>query len=76
MDLKTCPVGGHYMHGKVERKIQQIKKSIAKELENRRLSVMQWETLGHQISNSINYLPIGLGNKIDQIENLGILQID
>ena len=33
---------------------------------------MQWETLGYQISNNINNLPIGLGNKIDQIENLDI----
>ena len=32
-----CPVGAHYVHGKVERKIQQIKKSIKGELNNRRL---------------------------------------
>ena len=57
----------------VERKIQQIKKSMVKELDNRRLSIMQWETLGIQISNSINNLPIGVGNKTDQLENLDIL---
>ena len=27
---EVCPVGAHYMHGKVERKIQQIKKSMVK----------------------------------------------
>ena len=73
VDFKTCPVGAHYMHGKVERKIRQIKKSLSKEISNRRLSVVQWETLGIQIANSINNLPIGLGNKTEQIENLDIL---
>ena len=34
---------------------------------------MQWEILGIQISNSINNLPIGVGNKTDQLENLDIL---
>ena len=31
------------------------------------------ETLGQQISNSINNLPIGLGNKCDALENLDLL---
>ena len=30
-----------------------------------RISVLQWETVCQQISNSINNLPIGLGNKVD-----------
>ena len=25
VDFKTCPVGGHYVHNKVEHKIQEIK---------------------------------------------------
>ena len=28
VEFEVCPVGAHYMHGKVERKIQQVKKSI------------------------------------------------
>ena len=28
VDFKPCPVGAHYVHGKVERKIKQIKKSL------------------------------------------------
>ena len=62
VDFKTCPVGAHYVHGKVEHKIQQIKQSLRKCLNKNHLSVLQWET-GHQISNSINNMPIGLGNK-------------
>ena len=46
---------------------------MTKELDNHRLSFVQWETLGIQIANSINNLPIGLGNKTDQVENLDIL---
>ena len=73
VSFQTCPVGAHYVHGKVERKIQTIKVSIEKELCNRRLSLIQWETLGQQIANSINNLPIGIGNKIADLENLDIL---
>ena len=37
------------------------------------MSVLQWETLGQQISNSINNMPIGLGNKTELLENLDVL---
>ena len=73
VEFKTCPVGAHYVHGKVERKIQDIKRSITKTVGNNRLSVLQWETLGQQISNSINNMPIGLGNKTEMLESLDIL---
>ena len=58
---EVCPVGAHYMHGKVERKIKHVKESFAKHLYNDRLSIIQWETLGDQVANSINNLPIALG---------------
>ncbi len=73
VDFKTCPVGAHNVHGKVERKIQTIKKSFAKTIRNNRLSILQWETLGQQVANSINNMPIGLNNKCDMLENLDIL---
>ena len=66
----ACPVGAHYVHGKVERKIRQVKKCIRVNVENERLSIIQWETLMQQISNSINNLPIGLKNKVQAIEHL------
>ena len=28
VDFTVCPVGGHNMHGKVERKIQEVNKAI------------------------------------------------
>ena len=73
VEFKTCPVGAHYVHGKVERKIQQIKKSLDKSFDKSRLSILQWETMGQQVANSINNLPIGLGNKVDSLETLDIL---
>ena len=52
----------------MERKIQDIKRSLKKMVDKNRLSVLQWETLGQQISNSIN-MPIGLGNKTELLES-------
>ena len=69
----VCPVGAHYVHGKVERKIREIKKSVDIHVHNERLSSIQWETLMAQISNSINNLPIGLRNKVEDLENLDLL---
>ena len=54
VEFKTCPVGAHYVHGKVERKIQQVKKSLDKSFDKSRLSILQWETMAQQVSNSIN----------------------
>ena len=73
VEFEVCPVGAHYMHGKVERKIRHIQESFSKCTTNCRLSIIQWETLGDQIANSINNLPIALGNVIQDLENLDIL---
>ena len=73
VSFQTCPVGAHYVHGKVERKIQTIKLSIEKALNKEKLSLLQWETLGAQIANSINNLPLGIGNKVADLENMDLL---
>ena len=70
VDLSICPFGGHNMHGKVERKIQEVKKSIKKNVGNNRLSLLQWETLSSVIANTINDLPICIGNKVETIDLL------
>ena len=72
VDFSTCPVGAHYVHGRVERKIQDIKKSFT-HIGHNRLSVIQWETLGLQVANGINNMPIALGNKVESLESLDIL---
>ena len=73
VDFRTCPVGAHYVHGKVERKIQQVKKSLNTKMNNEKLSILQWETLMQQISNSINNLPIGMRNRVEKLENLDLI---
>ena len=58
----VCPVGAHNMHGRVERKILEIKKSMEKSYSNERLSMIQWEAAVAEIGNPINNSPIALGN--------------
>ena len=72
IDFNTCPVGAHYVHGRVERKIQDIKRSLSL-IEQNRLSIIQWESLGQQVANGINNMPIALGNEVECLENLDIL---
>ena len=72
VDFRTCPVGAHYMNGKAERKIQHVQRSMEM-MSGERLTVIQWETLMASITNSINNLPLGLGNKVESIENLDII---
>ena len=47
------------MHGRVERKIREVKKSVQISVENQRLSIVQWETLMAQIAYSANNMPTG-----------------
>ena len=62
VDMNTCGVGGHHQHGKVERKIRQIKETYQKSFHNERLSVLQWQTVATETANCINNLPIGTGS--------------
>ena len=73
VEFDVVPVGGHNMNGLVERKIQEIKKSIAKSVQNERLSVLQWETLGHRVANSINDLPLGVRDFDGTLDSLNII---
>ena len=59
-DFQVCPVGGHNMHGKVERKIKSIRESISKSMHNERFSMIQWETVASQVANSINDMPLAV----------------
>ena len=61
------------MHGKVDRKIKHVKESFAKHLFNDRLSLKQWETLGDQVANCINNLPITIENITMDLENIDLV---
>ena len=73
VEFDVCPVGGHNMHGRVERKIKEIKASIEMSFTNQRLSVIEWETVAAEISNGINDLPIGFRNWSADLENLDLI---
>ena len=42
VEFNVCPDGGHHMHGKVGRKIREIKSLLEKLLLNERISILQW----------------------------------
>ena len=73
IEFSPSPVGAHYMHGKVERKIREVKKSVVIHVENERLSLLRWETLMLQIANSLNNMPIGLKNKTSDLDKLDLV---
>ena len=72
VEFTVCPVGGHNMNGKAERKIREINKSIERSAHKEKLSLMQWETLASIIANNINDMPINIGSKCD-VENLDLI---
>ena len=41
IQFEVCPVGGHNMHSKIERKVKSARESIEKTLHNERLSILQ-----------------------------------
>ena len=73
VEFSVCPVGGHNFHGRVERKIRTVKESMEKSMHNERLSILQWETLSAQISNSINDLPIALTKSVSDMEHADLI---
>ena len=73
VEFDVVPVGGHNITGKVERKIQEVKNSISKSFQNRKLSILQWETVGSEIANAINDMPLAMGNVVSDFESMDIL---
>ena len=73
IEFEVCPFQGHYMHDKVERKIREINQSIQTTLQNNRLSLLQLETLASTIANSINNLPLFLGNISGDFEVMDLI---
>ena len=61
------------MHGRVERRIKEVKKSLATSIANQRLGLLQWETISASIANSINNLPLALGNVKGDFEIMDII---
>ena len=73
VNFELCPVGGHNYHGKVERKIREIKSSLEKSYNGQRLSLLQWETVSAEIVNTINDLPLSLGNCVSDFKTMDLI---
>ena len=73
VEYDVVPTGGHNMTGRVERSIKEIKLSIKKSYQNQKLSILQWETVGAEIANAINDMPLALGNTVSDFENMDLL---
>ena len=73
VDYQICPVGGHNVNGKVERKIREIKASLDKTVSKFKLLIIQWETVVAEIANSINNRPLALGNITSDFECMDLL---
>ena len=73
VEFRTCPVGGHNYNGKAERKVKTLKEVMIRTVHLARLSVLEWETLCAEMSNSINNLPIAIGNETKDLESLDLL---
>ena len=73
VEFRTSPVGGHYYNGKAERKIRSIQEVLTKTVHLARLSVIEWETVCAEIANSINNLPIAIGNETDELEHIDLI---
>ena len=73
VEFEVCPVQGHNMHGKVERKIKEINLSLSKNFQNERISLLQWETISSMIANNINNLPLAVGNVTADFECMDLI---
>ena len=73
VEFEVCPVGGHNMHGKVERRIRHIKESLNKTMFHERLGPLEWETIAAITANCINNLPLALGSVTGDLDNLDLI---
>ena len=73
INFEVCPVGGHNMHGAVERQIREVRRIMHTVCKGIKLDVLQWETTLAWISNEINSMPLSLGNRYVDLDNLDLI---
>ena len=77
VQVEVCPVGDHHQHGKVERKVRQIKETMERSMLGYRLTALTWQTVSDSVSNVINNLPIsrGMSSMSGIMEDVGDLDL-
>ena len=73
LNFQTCPVGGHNFNGVVERSIKEIKKIFYTVYAGLKLDILAYETAFGWVSNELNNLPICLGSKTENLDNLDLI---
>lgn len=73
VNYDVCPVGGHNVNGAVERSIRSVQDLFKRVFEGLKLDVLALETAFCWMASQINNLPVCLGNRTDNLDNLDVL---
>ena len=73
LEFEVCPVGSHNAHGAVERQIREIKKLMHTVCSGIKLDVLRWETVLTWICNELNSIPLALGNRYTNLDNMDLI---
>ena len=73
IDFSSCPVGGHNVHGIVERSIKEVKTLFNLIYTGLKLDIVSYETAFAWISNEMNCLPICLGSKTSNLDHTDLI---
>ena len=73
VEFSPCPVGGHNYHCQVERSIREIKKLFTTVYRGIKLDILGFETAFAWTSNELNNLPMCLGSRYKNMDNLDLI---
>jgi len=73
VDFSPCPVGGHNVHGMVERSIREVKRLFQTVYGGLKLDIMSYETAFTWVANELNNLPICIGSKYKNLEHTDLI---
>ena len=73
VEFSPCPVGGHNYHGQVERSVREIKKLFTTVYRGIKLDILGFETAFAWTSNELNNLPMCLGSRYKNMDNLDLI---
>ena len=73
IEYTICPTGSHEAQGQVERSIKEIRKLFDVLFRGLKLDIVSYATAFAYISAELNSLPIGLGTRYQDLDNLDLL---
>ena len=73
IEYEVCPVADHSSHGMVERSIREIKKLLFAMFKGLKMDLLKLETSVMWVCNELNSLPMCLGNRYVNLENLDLI---